>query len=122
MTTSRSPRHAPLFVRRSHCAVKPPPAYGAHGISPTAVCLMRCEKRDGRIPPIVNAARWAILRIELEDGKKLDSGNAKVLEIRNLLDESAKCATNVFCDAGTRMPRESLHMHFVDDGLRGGTS
>jgi hypothetical protein len=37
---------------------------------------MRCEKRDGRIPPIVNAARWAILRIELKHWEKFDSGDA----------------------------------------------
>ncbi len=79
---------------------------------------MRCEKRDGRIAPIVNAARRAILRIELEHGKKLDSGDAQVLEIGNLLNESTECAACRFRDAGARMLRKSFYVHFVDDRLR----
>src|ERR1700758_2956323 len=79
---------------------------------------MRCEERYRCISPIVNAARRAILRIELEHGKEFDSSDAQVMEIASLLDESAVCAAYIFCDAGAWMPCESFYMHFVHDSLR----
>ena len=71
---------------------------GPSGILPRAVRLMRCEERDGRVTPIVNATWRAILRIKLKHGKKFDSRDSQVLEIRNLLDESAKSAACLFRD------------------------
>ncbi len=86
---------------------------------PRAVGLVRCEERDRSVSPIVNATRWGILRIKLENRKKLHRGDAKVLEIRDLLDESAESAACRFRDAGAWMPRKSLYMHFIDNRLRG---
>ena len=93
--------------------------HGTQRILPGTVGLMGCKKRDGRIAPIVDETCGTILRIELEHGEKFDSGDAQIVQIGNLLHESAKSAASIRCDPGVRMTRESFYMHFVNDRLGG---
>jgi hypothetical protein len=61
---------------------------------------MRCEEGDRRIAPIVDLARRAILRIELEDRKQFDRSDTQLLEIRDLLDQASEGAACLLADAG----------------------
>src|ERR1700757_3953345 len=90
----------------------------AQGILPKAIRLVWCKKRDRRVAPVVHATWRAILRIKLEYRKKFNGRDAQVFEVRNLLDESAKSAACLRCDARARMPRKSSNVHFIHDRLR----
>src|SRR5262249_14493085 len=52
-----------------------------HRILPRAKRLMRREERDRRISPVINATGRTVLRIKLEYGKKLDSGDSQISKI-----------------------------------------
>ena len=78
---------------------------------------MRREKRDRLIPPVVQASVRSVVRIELEHRQQLDSADAQRLQIRDFLDQPGIGAASAGFDAGARMPRESPHVQFVDDGL-----
>ncbi len=60
----------------------------AERILPRAVRLVRGEERDRRIAPVVDLSRRAILSIELEHRQQFDRGDAELLKIRNLLDQT----------------------------------
>src|SRR5262249_29927600 len=69
------------------------------------------------ISPVVDAPWWAVLRIELENGKKFDSRDPQILKIGDLFDQSTKSTSVFFGDPGAGMTREALYVHFVNDGL-----
>jgi hypothetical protein len=51
-----------------------------------AIAVVRREKRERLIPPIITEARRTILFVEGKDREKLDGGDAEFLKIGNLLD------------------------------------
>ena len=61
-----------------------------------AVRLVRRKERDGRIAPVIDMSRRAILSIELEDRQKFYGGDAEILEIRDLFDQPGVCAALLF--------------------------
>ena len=81
-----------------------------------AIGLVRCKKGDRRVTPVVRPAWGRILRIELKHGKQLDRGNAQLLKVRDLLDESGVCATFRFRQTGAGVCGKTAHMHLVNDG------
>ena len=76
---------------------------------------MRCEKRDRRVPPVVDESGRAVLRVELENGEQFDSGDAEIAKIWDLFDQARIRAAKFLCDAGTGVSGETADMHFVDD-------
>ena len=92
----------------------------AKRILPRAVGLVRREERNRRIAPVIDFSRRAILGIELEDRQQFDGGDAELLQIRNLLDQTGIGAASLLGNAGTGMAGEAPHVHLVDDGPRGG--
>src|SRR5436190_1467131 len=59
----------------------------AERVRPRAIAVVRREKRERLIPPVIAAkARWTILFVEGKDREKLDGGDAEILEIGNFLD------------------------------------
>src|SRR5215831_4887417 len=92
----------------------------AKGILTGTVGPMRCKEGDGRVSPVVDKTRRTVLRVELKDGQQFYCCNAKLLEIENLLDESAIGAPYLPGYTRTRMPCEAPHVHLVHDCLRGG--
>ena len=81
---------------------------------------MRREEGDRRVAPVVDSARGAILSVELKDRQQFDRGDTQLLEIRNLLDHAGIRAAFRLRHSGTGMAGEAAHVHFVNDGLRGG--
>ena len=77
---------------------------------------MRREERNRRVAPIVNLARRTVLGIELENRQQLDRRNPELFQIGNLLDQAGIRSTQVFLEAGARMPGEAADVHLVDDG------
>src|SRR5689334_12550250 len=55
--------------------------------------LVRCEKADWLVAPIIDLSGRTGLRIELKHRKQLYRGNPQPLEVRNLLDQSSEGAT-----------------------------
>ena len=110
-----SPKDHPdaRVVQRLHHVAKL--IHRAQRILPRTIRLVRREKRDRRVAPVIDQTFWAVLWIELEYGKKLDSRDSQILKIWNLLDESAKSAARLLWDTRSGMPSKSLDMHFVDD-------
>ena len=53
-----------------------------------AVRLVRRKERYRRVAPVVDPSRRAILRVELKHRQQFDRGDAELLEIRNLLDQT----------------------------------
>ena len=93
--------------------------HGTERILTRAVRLVRSEERDRRIAPVVDLSRGTILSVELEHRQQLHGGDAKLLEIRNLLDQTLVSAARLLSDSGAWMAREAAHVHLVDDGARG---
>src|SRR5579863_5971592 len=75
------------------------------------VGLVRREKRNRRIAPVVDQPGRAILGIELKDRQQLNRGNSKLLEVWNLLNQSCKSAAYVFGNTRTRVASEASHVH-----------
>ena len=92
----------------------------AQRILTRAIRLVRRKERNRRIAPVVDSSRRAILSIELKDRQQFDRGDAELLKIRNLLDQTGVCAAFRFGDAGTGMRGKAAHVHLVDDRARGG--
>jgi hypothetical protein len=55
------------------------------------------------------------LSVKLEHRQQLDGSDAELLEVWNLLDESGERASLLFRDVGTRVTRETPHVHLVDN-------
>ena len=89
---------------------------GPERILPRAVRLMRRKERDRRIAPVVDLARRTILGIELKYRQQFHGGDAELLKVRNLLDQSCIGAAVCSLDAGTWVAREPADVHFVNDG------
>ena len=51
-----------------------------------AVAVMRCEKREGLISPVVTQARRTVLFVKGKDRQKLDGTNVEILQIGDLVD------------------------------------
>ena len=49
--------------------------------------VMRREKREGLVPPVVAEARRTVLLVEGKDRQQLDGADAEVLQIGNLVDQ-----------------------------------
>ena len=73
---------------------------GPERIPARAVGLVRREERDRRVAPVVDLARRAVLGIELEHRQQLDGGDAELLEIGDLLDQTGEGAAGLLADAG----------------------
>ena len=80
-----------------------------------AVSLMGCEEGNGRVAPVIDPSRRTIQGIKLENGQQLHGRNAKLLEVRNLFNNTGECAPYRLRQAGTRVPGEPTHVHLVDD-------
>ena len=78
---------------------------------------MRREERDRLVAPVVRPAWRRRLRIELEHRQELHGGDAQILEIRNLLDQSGVGSARRGGDARARMPGEAAHVQLVDHRL-----
>jgi hypothetical protein len=89
---------------------------GTERIETRAVAGVRGEEGNRRIAPVVDQARRAVLRIELEYGEEFDRGDPEILKIRNLVDHAGVRPALVGHDAGARMPRETSDVHLVDHG------
>ena len=89
--------------------------YRPERVLPRAVGLVRREERNRRVAPIVNLARRTILGIELENRQQLDRGNAELFQIGNVFDQAGIGSSQIFLQAGARMPSEAPDMHLVDD-------
>src|SRR5262249_55947439 len=83
------------------------------------VRLMRREERNRRVTPVVDLARRTIQGVELEHWEKFDSGDAKLLEIRNLLNQTSIGAARLLTDSSVRVGGDPANVHFVDDGPGG---
>src|SRR5262249_39512801 len=77
---------------------------------------------DRRVTPVVHTVQRRVLRVVLKHRQELDSGDAKALEIRDLLDQSGVGAARGLRHARARMARETAHVHLVDDRSRGRTA
>lgn len=55
--------------------------HGTERVPARAVGLMRGEERHRRIAPVVDLPRWAILRVELENGQQFYRGDPQLPEI-----------------------------------------
>src|SRR6266704_7062538 len=83
---------------------------------------MRCEVADGVVSPEIRQG-FAVQGVELadpllikcEDRQQLNGGDAKFLEVRDLLDNASKGAWMLA--ARGRRPGKATHMHLVNDGL-----
>jgi hypothetical protein len=58
----------------------------AERVRSRAIAVVRREKRERLIPPIIAEARRTILFVEGKDREKLDGGDAEILKIGNFLD------------------------------------
>jgi hypothetical protein len=90
----------------------------AERVRPRAIAVVRREKRERLIPPIVPKPRGTILFVEGKNRQKLDGGDAEILEIGNLFDQPGIGAALRRGDARARMPGEAADMHLVDDRVR----
>src|SRR5580692_11225048 len=77
---------------------------------------MRREERNRRVAPIINPAGWRILRVELKYGQEFNGGDAELLKIRNLLDQTGISAACLFRKPGAGMACEASHVHLVNNG------
>src|SRR5467141_2326314 len=66
--------------------------YRAERISTRAVALVGRKIRNRRISPVVNTSPRGIQGVEMEHRQQLNGSDPKFLEIRNLLDQTGKCA------------------------------
>ena len=81
--------HVPKFIDRAQTG-------------PDASCRPGAGRRTRpAIAPVVDQARRAILGIELKHGQQFDGGDAELLKIGNLVDQSGVCAAGSFRHAGT---------------------
>src|SRR5262249_17364527 len=85
-------------------------------VLPRAVCLVRREKRDRRIAPVIDLSRRAILGIELEHRQQFHGRNAKLLKKRNLLNQAGKGTSCLFTESRTGMAGKTANVHFINDG------
>ena len=82
-----------------------------------AVRLMWREERNGGIAPVVRLARRAVLRVELEHRQQLHRGDAEILEVWYLFDQSPVRPALVDRDTRAGMACEAPHMQLVNHGL-----
>ena len=97
--------HVPKFVE------------GRERVLLRAVRLMWREERNGGIAPVVRLARRAILRVELEHRQQLHRGDAQILEVGNLFDQSRIGTALLGRDTRAGMARKAPHMQLVNHGL-----
>src|SRR6266850_4424334 len=81
--------------------------------------MVRRKERDRGVTPVIGFGGRTVLRVELKNGQQLNSGNAELLQIGNLLDQAGICAAQILAKAGTGMTREAANVHFIDDGSGG---
>src|SRR5205807_7889725 len=84
-----------------------------------AVGLVRREKRNRRVSPVVDQSGRTVLSIELEDRQQFDCSDPEILEIGYFLDQSRIGAAYVLSNAGTGVSSEAADVHFIYDGSRG---
>ena len=75
------------------------------------------EQRNGCIAPVVRLARRAILRVELEHRQQLHRGDAQILEVGNLFDQSRICTALLDRNTRAAMASKAPHMQLVNHGL-----
>src|SRR5262245_25627711 len=91
----------------------------AEWILTRAVSLMWSKEGDRCVTPIVDPPRRGILSVKLKHRQEFDGGDAQLLEIGNLLDQSGICATSLFRHPRAGMSSEPSNMHLIDNGPRG---
>jgi|GEM_PF-6300603 len=64
-----------------------------------AVAVMRREKRQGLVPPIVAEALRSVLLVEGKDRQQLDGADPEVLQVGNLVDQPGVGAALARSDA-----------------------
>ena len=101
------PNHVSEFVHR------------AERVLPRAIRLMRSEKRNRGVAPVVDFAWRSVLGVELKHRKQFHRRDPEILEIRNSLDQAGVGAARLLIHAGTGMASEAAHVHLVDYGARG---
>ena len=89
------------------------------GILTRAVRLVRRKERNRCIAPVIDRPCGAILSVELEDRQQFDGGDAELLKIRNLLDQTGVRAAVLSGTPELGCGREPAHVHLVNDGARG---
>jgi hypothetical protein len=95
---------------------------GTERVLPGTVAGVWSEKRYRGIPPVVAQAWRTILAVELEHRKKLNGGDAEILQVWDLLDHGRIGSAPLRGDPGARMPREAGDVHLVDDGRGEGSA
>jgi hypothetical protein len=80
-----------------------------------AVRQVWSEERDGVVTPIIDEPRRRIRGIELIDRQKFHGCNAKISQVRNLVDDSEVCASMSVDNTGGWVAGKATHMHLVDD-------
>src|SRR6185369_9843498 len=83
-----------------------------HTVCSRTIRLMRCEKRDRGVSPIIDPAQGTVQRVELKHGQQLDSRNTELLEIRYLLNHTRIRTPYAFIHTGIWVPCETAHVHF----------
>jgi hypothetical protein len=59
------------------------------------------------------------LSVKLKDRQEFDGGDAQLLEIGNLLNQTGICTTRFFRNPGAGMSGEASYVHLINDGPRG---
>ena len=90
---------------------------GAQGILPGTVGRVRSKERYRAVAPVVHAARRAVLEIKLENRQQFDGGNPEILQVGNLLDQPAICATLAGSNPRIRVSSEAGQVHFINHSL-----
>src|SRR5215472_138690 len=78
---------------------------------------MRRKKGEGLIAPIVAETRRPVLLVEGVDRQQLDSADAEVAQIGNLVDQPGIGAALGQRHLGAGMPGKAANMQLVDDRL-----
>ena len=92
----------------------------ASGSVARAVGVVWREERDRLVSPVVHAPLRRVLRVELKHRQQLDGGDAQVLQVRNLLDQSGVRPPLQGRHPGAGMPGEAADVKLVDDRLGAG--
>src|SRR5512139_1360645 len=73
-------------------------------IAAGTVAVMRGEKRQGGIPPVIAQSRGTILLVKGEDGEQFDCSDSEVLQVWGFFRKPGISAAPGGCNAGARMP------------------
>jgi hypothetical protein len=76
---------------------------------------VRGEERNRRVSPVIDLARWTVLRVKLKYRERLNSSDAELLQVRNFFHETREGPSLVLGDTGAGVMGEAPDVHFIND-------